>query len=61
FFGNLDTCITLRTAILKGTQAYVQAGAGIVADSDPAREEQECLDKAKVVFEALDEAEGMMA
>jgi anthranilate synthase component 1 len=61
FFGNLDTCITLRTAILKGRQAYVQAGAGIVADSDPAREEQECLDKARVVFEALDEAEGMTA
>ncbi len=61
FFGNLDTCITLRTAILKGKQAYVQAGAGIVADSDPAREEQECLDKAKVVFEALDEADGMTA
>ena len=61
FFGNLDTCITLRTAILKGRHAYVQAGAGIVADSDPAREEQECLDKAKVVFEALDEADGMRA
>ena len=61
FSGNIDTCITLRTAILKGKHAYVQAGAGIVADSKPESEEQECLDKAKVVFEALDEADGMTA
>ena len=59
FFGNLDTCITLRTAVLKEKMAYLQAGAGIVADSKPERENQECLSKARVLFEALDEAERM--
>jgi len=57
FFGNLDTCITIRTALLKDNTAYLQAGAGIVADSTPEGEEQECLNKAKVLFAALNEAE----
>jgi anthranilate synthase component 1 len=57
FFGNLDTCITIRTALLKDNTAYLQAGAGIVADSTPEGEEQECLNKAEVLFAALNEAE----
>jgi len=57
FFGNLDTCITIRTAMFKEKKAYLQAGAGIVADSIPERENQECLNKVRVLFAALDEAE----
>jgi anthranilate synthase component 1 len=41
FSGNMDTCITIRTIVIHNGFAYVQAGAGIVADSDPAREYQE--------------------
>jgi anthranilate synthase component I len=59
FFGNLDTCITIRTALLKGKTAYLQAGAGVVADSTPEREDQECLAKARILVAALDEAERM--
>jgi anthranilate synthase component I len=59
FFGNLDTCITIRTALLKEKTAYLQAGAGIVADSTPEGEDRECLNKAQVLFAALKEAEGM--
>ncbi|MCQ3943717.1 MAG: hypothetical protein DPW22_10975, partial [Alphaproteobacteria bacterium] len=54
--GNMDTCIVLRTAIVKDGTMYVQAGAGIVADSDPASEQQECINKAKALFRAADEA-----
>ncbi|UCG85311.1 MAG: chorismate-binding protein [Gemmatimonadota bacterium] len=50
---NLDTAITIRTALLRGTKAYVQAGAGIVADSDPAREFEETENKAGAVLRAL--------
>jgi anthranilate synthase component I len=57
FFGNLDTCITIRTALLMEKTAYLQAGAGIVADSTPEGEDQECLNKAQVLFAALKEAE----
>jgi anthranilate synthase component 1 len=57
FSGNLDTCITIRTAVLKDHRAYVQAGAGIVADSQPAREYQETLNKAKAMLQAMDIAE----
>jgi anthranilate synthase component 1 len=49
----LDTAITLRTAVIKGGRAYVQAGAGIVADSDPAREFEETESKASAVLRAL--------
>jgi anthranilate synthase component 1 len=49
----MDTAITIRTAILKDGQAWVQAGAGIVADSDPAREFEETSHKARVVLAAL--------
>src|SRR5207248_3489030 len=46
FAGNLDSCIAIRTMLLKGKKAYLQAGAGIVADSDPASEFQETMNKA---------------
>jgi anthranilate synthase component 1 len=54
--GALDTCIVLRTALVKDGVMYVQAGAGIVADSDPAFEQQECINKAKALFRAAEEA-----
>ena len=50
--GNVDTCIALRTAIVKDGVMHVQAGAGIVADSDPASEQRECENKAKALFAA---------
>lgn len=53
FSGNLDTCITIRTIIAKGENAYIQAGAGIVADSDPASEYQETLNKARGMLNAI--------
>jgi len=53
FTGNIDTCIAIRTAVIKDGVAYVQAGAGIVADSDPAQENQECLNKAAAVLGAI--------
>jgi anthranilate synthase component I len=54
FSGNLDSCIGLRTLVAKGGRAYVQAGAGIVADSVPDREYQECINKARAVIKALE-------
>jgi anthranilate synthase component 1 len=57
FSGNLDFCITIRTIMLKGRKISVQAGAGIVADSDPEFEYQECLNKAKGMFQAIHLAE----
>ncbi len=54
--GEMDTCIVLRTALIKDGTMYVQAGAGIVADSDPAFEQQECINKAKALFRAAEEA-----
>jgi anthranilate synthase component I len=54
--GEMDTCIVLRTALVKDGVMYVQAGAGIVADSDPAFEQQECVNKAKALFRAAEEA-----
>ncbi|MFA6385106.1 MAG: anthranilate synthase component I family protein, partial [Candidatus Omnitrophota bacterium] len=53
FSGNLDTCITLRTMAVIGDTAYIQAGAGIVADSVPEREFVETQNKAKALIEAL--------
>ncbi|HYP10507.1 MAG TPA: anthranilate synthase component I [Xanthobacteraceae bacterium] len=52
----MDTCIALRTALLKDGKMYVQAGAGIVADSEPQFEQQECINKAMALFRAADEA-----
>jgi anthranilate synthase component 1 len=57
FSGNMDTCIALRTMVLQGTTAYVQAGAGIVADSVPASEYDETVNKAMSLLRALDVAE----
>ena len=53
FAGNLDSCITIRTMVVKGKHAYLQAGAGIVADSEPEREYQECLNKAQAGLRAV--------
>jgi anthranilate synthase component I len=57
FTGNMDTCIALRTLVMQGQTAYVQAGAGIVADSVPAREYEETLSKAQVLLKAIEIAE----
>ena len=57
FSGNLDTCITIRTVIIKGKTAYIQAGAGIVADSCPEKEFEETLNKAKALLKAIEMAE----
>jgi anthranilate synthase component 1 len=54
FSGNMDTCIALRTLVIQGKRAYIQAGAGIVADSDPAREYQETLNKARGLLKAIE-------
>ena len=54
--GDMDTCIMLRTAIIKDGKMYVQAGAGIVADSVPESEHIECVNKAKALFRAADDA-----
>jgi anthranilate synthase component 1 len=51
--GDMDTAIAIRTVVLRGGRAYVQAGAGIVADSDPAAEDAECRNKAAVVLGAV--------
>jgi anthranilate synthase component 1 len=53
FDGNLDSCIALRTCVLKDGKAYVQAGAGIVADSDPTSEYQETVNKATGMLKAI--------
>ena len=54
--GEMDSCIVLRTAVVKDGRIYVQAGAGIVADSDPAAEQAECEAKARALFKAAEEA-----
>jgi anthranilate synthase component I len=54
--GEMDTCIILRTALVKDGVMYVQAGAGIVADSNPDYEQRECVAKAKALFRAAEEA-----
>ena len=56
FSGSMDTCITIRTVLVQGNEVYVQAGAGIVADSVPAREFQETANKAEALLKALSEA-----
>lgn len=58
FAGNLDFCITIRTVVMAGRKAYVQAGAGIVADSNPAAEYEETRDKARALIRALELAQG---
>ncbi|MHB9032224.1 MAG: anthranilate synthase component I [Anaerolineae bacterium] len=57
YTGNMDTCITIRTIVMRGDQVYLQAGGGIVADSDPATEYQETENKLKAAAQALLQAE----
>lgn len=57
FSGNMDTCITIRTLIIKDGRAYIQAGGGVVADSDPTMEYQETVNKAKAMMRAVEMAE----
>jgi anthranilate synthase component I len=53
FAGNMDTCIALRTMVVKDGIAYIQAGGGVVADSDPASEDEECHQKARALLSAV--------
>ncbi|HMT20477.1 MAG TPA: chorismate-binding protein, partial [Promineifilum sp.] len=55
--GSMDTCIAIRTMVMQGDRVSVQAGAGIVADSDPAAEYQECVNKAGALLVAVARAE----
>ncbi len=57
FSGNMDTCINIRTVIVKDSEAFIQAGAGIVADSVPEKEYQETVNKARALFRAVEMAE----
>ena len=57
YSGNMDTCITIRTIVMKGQTVYLQSGAGIVADSEPHREYQETLSKIKAIELAVEMAE----
>jgi len=57
FSGNMDTCIALRTMVLMDGKAYLQAGAGVVADSDPTKEFEETLNKARGLLRAIEIAE----
>ena len=61
FSGNMDTCIALRTMVIQGNDAYVQVGAGLVADSIPAAEYQETLNKARGLLKAIEITEARMA
>jgi anthranilate synthase component 1 len=58
FSGNMDTCITIRTIVMIGNTVYLQAGAGIVYDSDPTREYHESLNKLGALARAVEIAEG---
>jgi anthranilate synthase component 1 len=58
FAGNLDSCIAIRTLLMKGNKAYLQAGAGIVADSDPQREFEETENKSRALLRAVEMARG---
>lgn len=57
FAGNMDTCIAIRTMLIKDSKAYVQAGGGVVFDSDPEYEYQETVNKARALFRAVEMAE----
>jgi len=59
FDGNLDSCIALRTAVVKDAKVYVQAGAGVVADSDPTSEYQETVSKARALIRAVEHARSL--
>ncbi|MEW5693293.1 MAG: chorismate-binding protein, partial [Candidatus Hydrogenedentota bacterium] len=53
YTGDMDMCITIRTILYKNSRAYIQAGAGIVADSIPLNEHNECINKARALFRAV--------
>jgi anthranilate synthase component 1 len=55
--GSMDTCIAIRTMLVQDDVVHVQAGAGIVADSDPTREYDECLNKARALMVSVEQAE----
>jgi anthranilate synthase component 1 len=57
FDGSMDTCITIRALLMQGKTLYIQSGAGIVADSDPAREYEETINKARAMSNAIRYAE----
>ena len=57
FTGNMDTCIAIRIAYKKNGKVFVRSGAGIVADSDPKKEFEECLNKARAALKALEMAQ----
>ena len=57
FTGNLDTCIAIRLAFRKNGKVFIRSGAGIVADSEPEKEFQECINKAQAVVRALELAQ----
>ena len=59
FSGSMDTAIIIRTAVFRGERAYVQTGAGIVADSQPEAEHRECVNKARAMIQAIRLAEGL--
>ncbi len=57
FSGNMDSCITIRSILIRDGKAYIQTGAGIVADSVPEKEYEETLNKAQAIFKAIQQAE----
>jgi anthranilate synthase component I len=59
FSGNLDSCIAIRTLFMNGEQGHIQAGAGIVADSVPEKEFEECGNKARAVVRSIERARGI--
>jgi anthranilate synthase component 1 len=61
YSGNMDTCIALRTLVVQGNKAYIQAGAGLVADSDPRAEYQETLSKARGLLKAIEITQNRVA
>lgn len=61
YSGNMDTCITIRTIVIKDNKVYVQSGAGIVADSEPEKEYTETVNKAMAMMKAVEMAQGGLA
>ena len=60
FTGNMDTCIALRTLVIQGKTAYIQAGGGVVYDSDPGAEYEETVNKARGLLKAIEIAESQL-
>jgi anthranilate synthase component I len=59
FSGNLDSCIAIRTLYMNGEQGHFQSGGGIVADSVPEKEFEECMNKSRAVVRAIERARGV--